>query len=313
MRRLIAIAACLLLALTLVVPLASAEGPLRLDYYFSPTCESCHYIRESVLPPLLETYGSDLEVTFYNVSTEKGLARLEAEEARLDQLNNPIPVVIAGDVLIADGDIFVLQDRIVLFVERELGPSEPTPAPATATPEPTIPPTEAPTQVAETRRPAPPIHVAYIEKDGCDNCARAQVALDALQASYPGMRVNKYNNMRDADLIEAMGAHLDLPEERRLIAPSVYVGSNALVDTEITSTALRAVLDQYVDEGAPAFWESLDTESGEQSIIERFHSMGPLAVVLAACLWPIWRWGWEPCNCSSGRRPFRSWGTCCTA
>ena len=284
MRRLIAVTASLLIVMVLIAPCVSAEGPLHIDFYFSPTCESCHYIRETVLPPLIEAYGADLDIAFYDVSTEEGLAQLEAEEQRFGLLNNPIPVLISGDVLIADSEVFALQDRIVLFVQQQLGTRQPTPAPATATPEPTMAPTEVPTQVVETAQPTQPIHVAYIEKDGCEHCARAQVALDALQASFPSMRVTKYNNMHDTDLIEAIGAYLELPEERRLIAPSVYVGRDALVDSEITSTALRDLLDQYVDEGAPAFWESLDTEVGERSIIERFHAMGPLAVVLAALI-----------------------------
>lgn len=81
-----------------------------------------------------------------------------------------------------------------------------------------------------------------------------------------------------------MGRSLGLPSERRLIAPSFYVGSEALVDGEITSASARRVLGRYAESGAPAIWEGLDTTAGRQSIIDRFQQMGPMAVVLAGLI-----------------------------
>ena len=279
MRRSFSFSACCLLLFALFGFPALAEGPLHLDFYFSPTCESCHYIREEALPPLIEQYGTDLDITFIDISMAEGLERLETEEARLGRLNNPIPVIVAGDVLIANGDVFVLKKELAAFLQREIGAAQPT-ATTAATDTPAAVPTKAPTPSAAAK----PIHIAYVEKDGCEHCARAQVVLDTLRETYPNMVVAKFNNMRDADLIEAIGEHLDLPPERRLIAPSVYIGQDALIEAEITSAALRQLLDHYAETGAPAFWETLDTGSGEQSIIERFQTMGPLAVVLAALI-----------------------------
>jgi cytochrome c biogenesis protein CcdA len=90
--------------------------------------------------------------------------------------------------------------------------------------------------------------------------------------------------VRDGDLVEAIGKHLGLPADRRMIAPSIYIGKHALIDGEINSSTVRAVLVEYAETGAPAFWEDLDVALGQQSILARFRTMGPLAVVVAALI-----------------------------
>jgi cytochrome c biogenesis protein CcdA len=277
-RRFVLIGFGLALAL-LLSPLLLAETPTRLTVYFSPTCESCHYVREQILPPLQETYGSALEITFIDMTTPAGLAALEAEEARIGRANNPLPVIVSGDTIIADENPLAVQRALAAFLEEQT---------AGAAPMSTVLPQQLCTLIPKTATPltgsSAAIHLAYVEKDGCEHCARARVVLDALQAEFPALAVTTLNSMRDADLIEAMGQALELPESRRLIAPSVYVGRDALVNDEITSGALRALLQRYAPSGAPAFWQDLDSGDGRSSIVRRFQSMGPLAVVLAALI-----------------------------
>jgi cytochrome c biogenesis protein CcdA len=128
------------------------------------------------------------------------------------------------------------------------------------------------------------INAAYIEKDGCSKCARAAIVLQALQVEYPNLKVTTFNNVRDAALIEEMGDYLQLGAEKHLVAPAIYIGSDALIDDQVNSTDLRAVLARYNADGAPAFWEQLNGVNGKVSILQRFRSMGPLAVVLAALI-----------------------------
>jgi cytochrome c biogenesis protein CcdA len=79
-----------------------------------------------------------------------------------------------------------------------------------------------------------------------------------------------------------MGAHLSLPPNRRLIAPSIYVGDDALVGDEITTKNVRQLLGKYEYTGASPFWKELDVRSGKRRILERFRTMGPLTVAAAA-------------------------------
>jgi len=270
-----------LLLLSLVSPLALADETVEIVFFFSPTCESCHIVREQVMPPFLEKYGDRLIVTYVDVSAAEGLAQLETIEAHLGKANNPLPVLVIGDTIIASEDVFEVEDQLAAFLSERLPEHQDT----------AVPPTAAPTVAqASTSTTAPashalkPIHVAYIAKDGCESCARALVVLETLQKEVPSITITEFNHVRDGDLVEAMGKYLGLPTDRRMIAPSIYIGKRALIDSEINSSAVRALLAEYAETGAPAFWEDLDVTLGQQSILARFRTMGPLAVVMAALI-----------------------------
>jgi cytochrome c biogenesis protein CcdA len=257
-----------------------ADGAVEMTVYSSSTCETCALVKRQVLDPLQQAYGDRLVITVIEVSQTEGLRQLEAVEERFGVRNNPLPVIVLGDELLASDDIFALQDMLTERLEARLGPA------ASASALPTVAPTPVatPTASAALTPQGAALHVAYVEKDGCSNCARALLALQSVQPDYPGLVLHTLNDVRDADLVEAMGEYLGLPQERRLIAPSVFAGEQVLVGDEITTSSLRVLFDRYAATGAPAFWDDLDVEAGKTSIIARFKKMGPLAVVAAALL-----------------------------
>jgi len=273
-----------ILLVLITARLAMATGPLEMVFFYSPTCESCHMVREQMMPPLVERYGAQLAVTYVDLSQAAGLEQLEAIESRLGQPNSPLPVIVlspgsGSEEIVASDDFFELEDALNSALSRRIE-KEPTEAESQAVVQATV----APTVPVQVTRSAAIIHIAYIEKEGCQNCARALVALDTLDAEYPGLAIERFSNMQQAAVVEAMGEHLGLSQDRRLVAPSVYVGGDALVGDEITSGNLRNVLASYADSGAPAFWEGMDAGSGASSIVSRFQRMGPLAVVIAALI-----------------------------
>ncbi|NLG28600.1 MAG: hypothetical protein GX557_11870 [Chloroflexi bacterium] len=275
----------LLLGLLWVAAPARADGPVEMTVYSSTTCDTCALVKRQVLEPLQQTYGDRLVVTVVEVSQAEGLRQLEEVEAQHGKPNNPLPVILLNSELLASEDIFELQEMLSERLEAQLGSgSEPSAAASPTSAAGDTAPTAAPTAAPASTAAVAAIHLVYVEKDGCSNCARAHVVLESLEAEYPGMVVRTLNDVRDADLVEAIGAHLGLPEAQRLIAPSIYVGQEALVADEITTTRLRGLLERYASTGAPAFWESLDSEAGKSSIVERFSRMGPLAVVLAGLI-----------------------------
>jgi len=277
----LAIATLLFLALAALTP-SLAQESLEMTVYFSATCDTCHLVEEQVLPRVLEGYGDRVRLTYVDISTAEGLRQLEGVEARLGRPNSPLPVFVAEDTFIADEDIFGLEDALSDYLEERLGPAgTPATVPAQAAAE-----TPAPTAAPAVPDPATEaaIHVAYVDKEGCDQCARAAIVLELMQSEFPGLVVSRFDSMSDGALIEAMGERLGLPEARRLIAPSVYVGEDALVGEEITSDRVRQLLARYAGRGAEAFWKDLNSDSGARSILERFQTMGPLAVVLAGLI-----------------------------
>ena len=272
--------ALILLWLSVISPIASADTSVELTVFFSPICTSCEMVKSQVLAPLAEAYGDKLTLIYVDVSQADGLGQLEDTERRLGQLDNPLPVIVLGDQLIASEDIFEIEDQLKARLAELLGPA---PELATAATPSAGPPTVSPSPTAVPSEMLP-LHIAYVEKEGCESCARAFIVLQALKTEYPNMIVATFNHVRDADLVEAMGVELGLPSNRRLIAPSIYVGDDVLVGDQITSGSLRPLLVKYSATGSPAFWDALDTEAGSSSIVGRFRAMGPLAVVLAALI-----------------------------
>ena len=270
----------LLVLLGLFLGSALADQAVELIVYSSPKCDHCALVREQVLTPLKAAYGEKLTITYVDITQAEGLSRLEAEEARTGKHFESIPILQLGEQLFTDEDIFNLETTLKGMLRERLGEPAQTGS-ATATVAPT---TSSATAKPTTSSSQPAIQLAYVQKDGCARCARAAIVLETLQKEYPALVVHPLNNVRDAKLIEAIGQYLGIPESRRLVAPSIYVGRDVLIDAEITSSNLRALLDKYSTTGAEAFWEGLSKESGEQSIVARFQSMGPWAVVVAAAI-----------------------------
>jgi len=75
-----------------------------------------------------------------------------------------------------------------------------------------------------------------------------------------------------------------VPEEKRLTAPAVFVGNEALVGEEINARSLEALVEKYATTGAPPLWEEFDPAEAEQSIVERFKSLGVFTVAFAGLI-----------------------------
>ncbi len=267
-----------MLLLWIVGPVA-AQGGVPVTVYYSPTCDHCTEFLEKVWPAIAEEYGAEITVTMVDAREAQGLQALEADEARLGVSAPDIPVIVVGERLLFDLDVTLLGEAVRAAIDAG---GEALPAPTAEAAGAASPGTVAPA----TGTPAAngPIHLAYVEKDGCSECARARLVLDAVAVEFPGLAITTLNNVRDASLVEAIGLRLDLPEDQRLAAPALYVGERALIGEEITTANLRALLSDYVETGAPAFWEALQDSAGRQSILDRFRSMGAVAVVVAALL-----------------------------
>ncbi|MBN1139937.1 MAG: hypothetical protein JXM73_25425, partial [Anaerolineae bacterium] len=148
---------------------------------------------------------------------------------------------------------------------------------ATPTPE------TAAEQVPGTAGDAPPIHLAYFYQPGCQECNRVSLDLNHLTGRYPQLVVHEFDVKAEAALCEWLGARAGVPEEKRLIAPAVFVGEGALVDQELTAPVLETLIAGYAGTGAEATWAGWETAQAETtgSIVERFRSFGVLTVLAA--------------------------------
>ncbi|NLD44740.1 MAG: hypothetical protein GX657_14740 [Chloroflexi bacterium] len=261
------------LSMALAAGPALAQGAVSVTVYYSPTCGHCTDFLEGVWPGIAEQYGPGLSLSLVDVRDVQGMEALEADEARLGAKAPDIPVVVVGDRLLFDLDV----ERLGQAVREAIEATKAGGGAAGQVP-------SATAAAAEGTPSAAAIHLAYVEKDGCSECDRARLVLEAVAAEVPSLVVTTLNNVRDASLVEAIGLYRHLPEAERLAAPSLYVGDAVLIGDEITTAHLRAALAPYLASGAGPFWEALETSAGRQSIVERFQSMGVVAVAAAALL-----------------------------
>ncbi|MGQ9494295.1 MAG: cytochrome c biogenesis protein [Anaerolineae bacterium] len=133
----------------------------------------------------------------------------------------------------------------------------------------------------------PPIYLVYFYQPGCDLCAKADRDVEYIASKYPQVKVRKFNIREDTAFNQYLCLRADVPEERHLVAPAVFVGDDYLVGlSQISARAIEELIKPYLNTGAPALWQ--DWESGQQiaeeAIVQRFHSLGLLTVVGAGLL-----------------------------
>lgn len=128
---------------------------------------------------------------------------------------------------------------------------------------------------------APAIHLAYFSFTGCSACARASDYLETLQGLYPQLTITEFpiEEEESKALSEWLGQRYGVPEEKRLTAPAIFVGDDALIGEEINARSLEALVEKYATSGALPTWDDFDPEQSGRTIVERFRSFGMLTVV----------------------------------
>jgi thiol-disulfide isomerase/thioredoxin len=132
------------------------------------------------------------------------------------------------------------------------------------------------------------VDLAYFYQKGCPKCDRANYLLKYLVKKYPRLNVKEIDlNTPDGKrLNETLSNRLNLPPEKRLIAPSIFIGNDYFSPDEVTELKIEAMIQKYEKVEAKS---SLEVEKGEikkaeESIVERFKSLGVLAILSAGVI-----------------------------
>lgn len=128
------------------------------------------------------------------------------------------------------------------------------------------------------------INLAYFFQPGCQECDRVSMALTFAQSRYPSLAVARFDVKEHAALNEWLGARAGVPVEKRLTAPAVFVGDEALIGEDITLDNLETLVAKFKTTGAPKVWEGFTGDQAQTSIIQRFSSLGALTVVGAGLI-----------------------------
>jgi thiol-disulfide isomerase/thioredoxin len=129
------------------------------------------------------------------------------------------------------------------------------------------------------------VDLAYFYQKGCPKCDRAASLLKYLREKYPRLHIKEIDlNTPDGKrLNETLSNRIDLPSEKRLVAPSLFIGAHYLAPETFTESNVEALIRKYEKEAQPS---SLQVEKGElrkaeESMVERYRSLGVLTILSA--------------------------------
>jgi cytochrome c biogenesis protein CcdA/glutaredoxin len=132
----------------------------------------------------------------------------------------------------------------------------------------------------------PPIYIAFFSTAGCQECARTVYDLQVVQSRYPQVQVETFP-MEESNsklLNEWLSSKFDVPEEKRLSTPMLFVGQDVLIGQEANLDNILAAAAKYATTGADRTWTDFDPAQANQSLLERFRSFGVLTVLGAGLI-----------------------------
>ncbi|HIE27724.1 TPA: DUF1573 domain-containing protein [Candidatus Poribacteria bacterium] len=258
------------------------DASVCITLFGSEDCDDCAFLKEKILPRLSQKYADALRVKYYPIDDVNNYDLLVALEERFSDMGNDIPVLFIGkDVL---GGIEEVTENLESLIEEYLSQGGcDFPDIIASKPEKTTTASDKVVYLAVRR--SRPLFLAYFERPGCKECDRVSYILKSLERRYPNLKVKKFNSegKENLELFEAMCSLYQVPESERLIAPSIFLGSQHLLKEDITDKKLRDLIQQYEKEGTGRPWEDAEKMRSEakESIIARFRKLGPFAVMAA--------------------------------
>ena len=276
-----------------VLPQSTVEvvdGAVSAYYFYANDCPHCLAVLEDTLIPLMDEYGSLLDIRLLEIGNPEYYEAMLSVEAyfNVPVSERSIPTLIIGDqVLIGESDIrdgfpgilsSGLKEGGIAFPDIEgLNPA----VLVSVSPEAT----EAADEICGTGEACEvdaPLYIAYFYQTGCDVCSRVTADLNYLRSKFPQMQVVEFNIYDSADLAtwltEKVGYEGDFQ------TPALFIGEDVLVGDEIYLEKIAQILESYQASGTQPIWSDYDAQEGQQSIIERFSNMGWLTVVGAGLI-----------------------------
>lgn|GEM_PF-264846 len=252
--------------------------------FVAPDCPDCKDLEKGLFARISRQYSGRLKIQYHDVNDPGEYKLLLGYERLLNDRNNQIPAVVINDRIL--GGIGEIEKELEKLIKEAIsrGSMEKPKSNSPATREMTG---RKPGQMMETVL-VDSIYLAFVTDLRCQKCGRAEYMLRALQAEYPNLAVKKFDLQAREDkvVIEAMGILYDLPGNKRMIAPSAYIGDDNLIGEQINDASLAALIAKHSKGTKRVPWEDAKkyTTQAGQSIFERFKSFGVLGVMGAGLL-----------------------------
>jgi cytochrome c biogenesis protein CcdA/glutaredoxin len=268
----------MVLVLSTAVEVGAQEKPVvRFYLFYGETCVHCHNVMENFLPLVYQKYGDQVEYryveVFENSDNYLAFVALERKLGVPENRQGNVPTLVIGEyALIGEQEIPAMLETYIDSYLAEGGvdyyPMEELDVPA------------------PVPQPIKEIHIAYFDKAGCQECARANYDLRVIEDRYDKVIVARFPMEQDENTLlnEWLCEKYDVPEERRLSTPMVFVGEDVLIGDEVNLDSLQSAVAKYGSTGAEPTWDEFSPDQAEQSLIERFRSWGVLIILGAGLI-----------------------------
>jgi len=267
---------------------AARAHTVEIVYFFSEECDHCRHVDEFVLEPLQGAYP--IHVERVSIDEDEGYKRLLQKEEAFGDQGNEIPVIFIGKkVLGGVEEIEAGLEQAILDLmsgKEESDAARPLPSHKD---EGLSGKDEQAGEAVQEDSGRFQVHIAYFTQAGCKECERAYRDIRYIRSRYPQIVVLREFDIADPEskaLNEALGEICNVPERKRLVAPSLFIGSDFLVQEEISAQAVERLVLQYTKRYAPPPWEAAQglKEEAKKSIISRFQSLSIFTIVTAGLL-----------------------------
>ena len=243
--------------------------------FYANDCPNCQAILQSYVPTLKSMYPF-LEIKTFDLANPTYYEALAKLEKKFNQRGNELPVIFIGDQMLS-GEREVIERLDPLILEYQMK-GELIPR---------LPPVEI-TSVAENSEKKFSVELAYFYQKGCPHCDRANYLLKYLLKKYPHLNIKNIdlNNSDGKRLNETLSNRLNLPSEKRLIAPSIFIGNDYLSPEEVTESKVESLIQKYEKVKAKSTLEvdKGEIKKAEESMVSRFKSLGVLTIVSAGLI-----------------------------
>jgi thiol-disulfide isomerase/thioredoxin len=271
------------------------SSSVQIYFFYTEDCQSCQVILQSYLPTL-KTMIPTLEVKTFDVSHPAYYEALTKLEKKAGRAAGELPIVFIGDQMLS-GETEIMEKLNPLLLEAQAkGGVSPPPMELSSSSTVSRDSKETPITQHDSRI-TRSVDLAYFYQKGCPKCDRANAFLKYMAKKYPGLNIKEIDlNTPDGKrLNETLSNRLNLPTEKRLIAPSIFIGNDYLPPAEIAESRVEALIEKYGEAapsparrtGSPAGGLSPtpeETKKAEESIIQRFRSLGIITIVSAGLL-----------------------------
>lgn len=273
MRKWLVILFCILL-----VPISvrgeNQPSPIQIYIFYAEDCQSCGGILHGYLPGLKSTYPF-LQIETFNIGNPSYYEALVNLEKKFNQSGKELPVLFIGDQVLS-GEKEIMEKLDPLILEYEIQGGLP------------LPPLQTTSATASQAEKAFSVDLAYFYQKGCAKCDRANYLLNYLSRKYPRLHIKQIDlNTPDGKrLNETLSNRLSLPQEKHLIAPSIFIGNDYLLPDELTESRAEALIQKYerIETKSTLEVDKGEIKKAEESMVARFKSLGIFTIVSAGLI-----------------------------